>query len=100
MVNQYQKLVWESSPEKIQVGKYQVKVNDKNIPNSVTEDIRGFSLHPNYSIKQQQRINRLRIRKVKDGYRKLKSTHTQMNINVPVSKQVLIKSAYNEEVGQ
>jgi len=49
------------SLETIQVGRIPVK-EGKNLPNSETEDVGGFSLHPTYSAKQLRRIQRLRIR--------------------------------------
>jgi hypothetical protein len=64
---------WEPSPQKIQVGRSLVELDGKNLSNSVTEDIGGFSLCPKYSAKQQRRINRLQRRKVKDRYRNIKS---------------------------
>lgn len=58
-----QKMVWEPYPRQFQVGSYLVKIDGKKLPNSVTEDVRGFSLCPAYSIKQLRGINRLRKRK-------------------------------------
>ena len=51
------------SPVEIPVGSYLVK-EGKNLPNSVTEDIGGFSLCPSYSPKQQRRIHRMSIDKI------------------------------------
>jgi hypothetical protein len=54
-------------PVKNQIGRYLVK-EGANLPNSLTEDIRGFSLCPMYSEKQVRRIKRLKIRKIKYGH--------------------------------
>jgi hypothetical protein len=56
-------LAWEPYPEKRQIGRYLAK-EGVNLPNSLTEDIGGFSLCPTYSDKQLRRIARLKIRKV------------------------------------
>jgi len=51
----------EHSPIENLVGRIPVK-EGINLPNSVTEDVGGFSLCPTYSAKQLRRIERLRIR--------------------------------------
>lgn len=51
----------EHSPVENLVGRIPVK-EGTNLPNSVTEDVGGFSLCPTYSAKQLRRIERLRIR--------------------------------------
>lgn len=58
--------VEELSLEKSQVGRTPVK-EGKNLPNSVTEDIGGFSLMPRYSAKQLREINRRQIAGFKRG---------------------------------
>lgn len=55
-----QQLVWQPKPEENPVGIQLVK-EGKNLPNSVTEDISGFSLCPSYSAKQQRRIHRISV---------------------------------------
>jgi len=52
------------SPVENPVGRIPVK-EGTNLPNSVTEDVSGFSLHPTYSTKQLRRIDRLRINEAK-----------------------------------
>ncbi len=49
------------SPAESPVGRIPVK-EGKNLPNSETEDVGGFSLCPSYSPKELRRIERLRIR--------------------------------------
>jgi len=51
------------SLEKILVGSTPVK-EGKNLPNSVTEDICGISIMPNYSAKQLRRIERRQKNKI------------------------------------
>lgn len=34
----------------------------RNLPNSISEDIGSFSLHPSYSRRQLRRVNRLKMR--------------------------------------
>ena len=53
-----QQLAWEPNPMKNPDGKYPVK-EGTNLPNSVTEDVGGFSLCPSYSAKQLRAIYRL-----------------------------------------
>jgi hypothetical protein len=55
-------LVWEPSPEINWIDKVCPEEDGVNLPNSVTEDVRGFSLCPPYSKKQLRRINRIRSR--------------------------------------
>jgi hypothetical protein len=88
---------WEPYPQKIQVGRFLVKLDGKNLPNSVTEDIGGFSLCPKYSAKQRRRINRIQMRKVKDRYRNVKSI--SRGINHPITKQSFVRRWDNQEVG-
>ncbi|SHO44270.1 hypothetical protein NSIN_20285 [Nitrosotalea sinensis] len=52
--------IGKHSPVENPVGRYLVK-EGKNLPNSVTEDIGGFSLCPSYSAKQQRRIHRISV---------------------------------------
>lgn len=52
------------SPAESPVGRIPVK-EGTNLPNSVTEDVGGFSLCPTYSAKQIRRIKRLRIEETK-----------------------------------
>ncbi len=47
---------WQPEPAEIPAWKMLVK-EGKNLPNSVTEDIGGFSLMPRYSVKQLRRID-------------------------------------------
>ena len=55
--------VRESSPRKIQVG---IPVKEgQNLPNSVTEDVGGFSLIPTYSAKQLREISRRHEQKIR-----------------------------------
>jgi len=56
-----QQLAWEPNPENNPVGGMPVK-EGRNLPNSVTEDVGGFSLCPTYSEKQLKRIERLMVR--------------------------------------
>ncbi len=52
------------SPVESPVGRIPVE-EGTNLPNSVTEDVGGFSLCPTYSAKQLRRIERLRIDEAK-----------------------------------
>jgi hypothetical protein len=63
MVYHNQKMMWEPHPRQLQVGSYLAKIDGKKLPNSVTEDVGGFSLCPSYSVRQLRRIDRLRQRK-------------------------------------
>jgi len=53
LVVEVQKLSLEESP----VGSIPVK-EGRNLPNSVTEDVGGFSLMPSYSVQQLREISR------------------------------------------
>jgi len=57
-----QQLAWEPNPTKNPEGRHPVK-EGKNLPNSVTEDVGGFSLCPTYSAKQLRAIYRSRCKK-------------------------------------
>ena len=48
---------WQPKPTKILVRKFPVE-EGKNLPNSVTEDVVGMSLMPQYSTKQLRKIGR------------------------------------------
>jgi len=61
-----QQLAWEPTPEKNPVVRYPVK-EGRNLPNSETEDVGGFSLAPSYSAKQLRRIDRMRIKTIESG---------------------------------
>lgn len=54
----------EHSPVENLVGRIPVK-EGTNLPNSVTEDVSGFSLCPAYSIKQLRKIEHMRIQVAK-----------------------------------
>jgi hypothetical protein len=70
-------VAWEHpNPARHQVGRKLVK-EGAILPNSLTEDIMGFSLCPEYSKKQLRRIARLKIEKAKYG-------HGRSNIKVNV----------------
>jgi hypothetical protein len=99
-VHQYHKLAWEPYPQKIQVGKFLVKLDGKNLPNSVTEDIGGFPLCPKYSKQQLRKIDRLQTRK-NDRYRKenLKGSYLAPRRNIRESKRMLFSRACKEEIG-
>jgi hypothetical protein len=61
-------VAWEHPyPVKNQIWKYLVK-EGANLPNSLTEDLSGFSLCPTYSNEQLRRIMRLKIRKLNYGH--------------------------------
>jgi hypothetical protein len=91
MVCQNQKLDWEPSPTKTQVQEDLAK-DGENLPNSVTEDIRGFSLQPWYSDKQLSRIKQLRMKKFvtkkQNGVRTLRKSK---------DRYLLLKHEYNQE---
>lgn len=95
------KLVWEPYPQKIQVGKFLVKLDGKNLPNSVTEDIGGYVLCPKYSKKQLRKIERLhRTRnnyEYGNGSLKLSNLKKSQRSDIHQNKQVLLERAYNEE---
>ena len=48
---------WQPKPTKTLVRKFPVE-EGKNLPNSVTEDVVGMSLMPQYSTKQLRKIGR------------------------------------------
>ena len=62
-----QQVAWEPNPANNPDGSYLVK-EGANLPNSVTEDVGGFSLAPVYSAKQLRTIERFRIRETKYGH--------------------------------
>ena len=55
----------------------------KNLPNSVSEDIGSFSLHPSYSREQLRRMNRLKMKlSKKEARRNLhKSLRMEMKLH-------------------
>jgi len=55
-------LAWESLPIRKSGFEITSKKEGKTLPNSVTEDIGGFSLMPKYSAKQLRRISRRKMR--------------------------------------
>jgi len=55
---------WQPEPAETPSWKTMVK-EGKNLPNSVTEDIGGFSLMPRYSAKQLRGIHRRKMRHLK-----------------------------------
>jgi len=90
-------LTWEQPrPIRQQVRKYPAK-DGASIPNSVTEDIGGFSIAPWYSLKQLRRINYIEKGKVKHTHENLKWFHFRSDISVPVQRQVLTKDVHNQE---
>jgi hypothetical protein len=52
-------LVWEPSPVISRIEKIYPVKDGENLPNSITEDVGGFSLCPHYSKKQLRRISKL-----------------------------------------
>jgi hypothetical protein len=62
----------------------------KNIRREKTAEL-GFSFCPRYSIEQLRRINGLEIRKAKYGHR------NAIAGLFPIRKQLLTKSAFNQE---
>ena len=53
-----QQLAWEPFPIKQSGFEQTSRKEGKTLPNSVTEDIDGFSLMPSYSVKQLRSIKR------------------------------------------
>jgi len=53
-----QKLAWELSPSRKSGRKVAGRNEGFHLPNSVTEDVGGFSLMPHYSAKQLRRIGK------------------------------------------
>jgi len=93
-------LAWETTPLRNQVGRYPVK-DGSNLPNSVTEDIRGFDLlSRKYSDKQLRRIARLKMQKVKDEHsgENLKA-FKRFTDSSDMNKKILIRRALAEEEG-
>jgi hypothetical protein len=90
-------LAWEPNPVKYQVGRYLAK-EGVNLPNSLTEDITGFSLCPTYSDKQLRRITRLKIRRNKyvDGGRDL-NVFKGPERSIHDSRQMHVRKALAEE---
>jgi hypothetical protein len=100
MVRQYPvKLAWDKSyPAKNLVEEgYQVE-DGLNLPNSETEDVGGFSLRPNYSVKQLRRINRLLRRTTTHrGTKEVRNITPRHIANRSDSKYVLIKQEFVQE---
>ena len=92
-ISQFVKLGQEPSLPENPVRSYRVVVDGMSLPNSVLEDIRGFSLCKSYSTKQIRRINRLRVRKVKSGHANQKTSILRQIRHVPANKQEHIKRA-------
>jgi hypothetical protein len=63
-----------------------------------TEILQGFSLCPDYSIKQHRRINRLEVRRTKYGHKNLKLAVLGRVRNVPLKRQLIIKRSFGEGV--
>jgi hypothetical protein len=63
MVLQNQKLDRDSSPEQIPRGGYGIVADGANLPSTLTEDVRGFSLRPSYSARQLRRIEHVAKKK-------------------------------------
>jgi len=55
-------LAWEPLPIRKSGFEITSKKEGKTLANSVTEDIGGFSLMPEYSVKQLRRISRRKMR--------------------------------------
>jgi hypothetical protein len=58
-------LVWEPSPEINWIDKVYPVKDGINLPNSIEEDVGGFSLCPHYSKKQLRKINRVSLKRDK-----------------------------------
>ena len=56
--NNCQKMTWKPLSRKESGGKIAGKKEGFHLPNSVTEDVAGFSLMPQYSAKQLRRIGK------------------------------------------
>ena len=56
--NNCQKMTWKPLSSKESGGKIAGKKEGFHHPNSVTEDVAGFSLMPHYSVKQLRRIGK------------------------------------------
>jgi hypothetical protein len=61
------------------------------------EILQGFSLCPNYSIKQHRSISRLEVRKTKYGHKNVKLAVLRVR-NVPPKRQLIIKRSFDEGV--
>ena len=59
-------LAWEPLPIRKSGFEIDSRKEGKTLPNSVTEDISGFSLMPYYSVKQLRRIDRKQNHKNRD----------------------------------
>ncbi len=91
-------LAWEPNPVKNQVGRDLVK-DGANLPGSITEDIEGFSLCPEYSKKQLRRIARIQTGRVKYGHAdgNLKPSKA-VKETIRGSKEMLIRRAVEEGI--
>src|SRR4026207_2546730 len=93
-----QKLAWEQPyPVTNQVGRSSVKAG-ANLLNSITEDIRGFSLAPLYSSEQLRRISQLHRRKDRHNQEDLNSNR-RTSRNKPESNRIVLKEAASSEEG-
>ena len=94
MVCQNQKLDWEPSPTKIQEQEDLVK-DGKNLPNSITEDVHGFSLRPWYSKKQIRKIYQLNRNRRKISQKINRTGNTKRKTQ---KKHELLRQQYIDEV--
>jgi len=93
MVFQNQKLDRDPSLEQIPVGRYGVVADGVNLPSTIIEDVRGFSLRPSYSAKQLRRI--VHIAKKKDDHQNRYLMSSQRN-NENYSKRRFIRTSAGE----
>jgi len=68
----------------------------KNIVEEKRNSMLGFSLCPEYSVKQLQKISL--ILKAKHGRAYLKSSLLRSTISFPVRQQLILKRVFNKEV--
>jgi hypothetical protein len=59
------------------------------------EMLQGFSLCPDYSIKQHRRISRLEVRKTKYGHRNVRLAVLRRVRNVPPKRQLILKRSFD-----
>jgi hypothetical protein len=76
--NNCQKLTWKPLSSKQSGGKIAGKKEGFHLPNSVTEDVGGFSLMPHYSVKQLRRIGKQQARSKSMGISRIAKNQWRM----------------------
>jgi hypothetical protein len=93
-----QQLAWEQPyPATNQVGRYLEK-EVANLPNSETEDARGFSMYPGYSDKQLRRINRLHRRNHREPHGEIDAIQLPARRKTDSRYKVVKRASLEEDI--